>query len=158
VTSATNNETVMTEGMHISALTDQGQIIISAGHGYERTYAWGKCYGTVEMWPRTERWYGSLGLYYPGPGSHWKKCEGILRAVVQEGQQHFKSVQEALDWIHSYTYFKFVYSNDGLVVGWKLVPAREQLSAEIWQIFINGKKPTSLPGASANAVRVSYNK
>jgi hypothetical protein len=107
------------------------------------------------MWPREERWYGSLGLCYPGPGHHWKEHNGITRGVVEEGQQHFDSVEAAMEWIAQRTWMPFVYRNDGLMVGWGKVPGRYQLDVEVWQLMINGEKPASLPGATDEAIKVS---
>jgi hypothetical protein len=106
------------------------------------------------MDPRGERWYGSLGLYYPGPGDHWKEHNGITRGVVEEGQQHFKSIKEAMAWIEKRKYMPFVYRNDGLMVGWSKTPERRQLTVEVWQILINGKKPMALPGAQDSAIEI----
>jgi hypothetical protein len=47
-----------------------------------------------------------------------------------------------------------VYRNDGLAVGWMLVPARRQLDVEVWQIYVNGKKPGRLPGARDDLIDV----
>lgn len=105
------------------------------------------------MWPRQERWYGSLGLYYPGPGNHWKSHNGITRGVLGEGQQHFKTVEETLAWISEQKrWMPFVYRNDGLVVGWRKVPPRKQLNVEVWQIYINGEKPMALPGSEDDKI------
>src|SRR4030095_13075449 len=65
-------EIVMTPGMEIRAQTPNGKIGIRAGPGFKRTYFWDSdCEGSVTLWPRVERWHGSLGLYYPGPGNTW---------------------------------------------------------------------------------------
>ena len=95
------------------------------------------------MSPRNERWYGSLGLIYPGPGSHWlPKHEGISRGVLEEGQQNFKNMEEAMIWLNKQKdIFPLVYSDDGLVVSYAKYLPREQLTVDVWQILINGKKP-----------------
>src|SRR5688572_5319351 len=79
------NETVMTPGMRITATTAAGTLSITAVDELTRCYTWEGATRCVEMWPRTERWYGSLGLYHPGPGAHWKEHRGITRCVVEEG-------------------------------------------------------------------------
>ena len=65
-------EIVMTPGMQITAHTEKGEITIRAGDGFERFYTWDGATRSVKLWPRKTRWYGSLGIYYPGPGQHWK--------------------------------------------------------------------------------------
>ena len=48
----------------------------------------------------------------------------------------------------------FVYRSDGLMVGWGKNLARKQLSVEVWQILIDGKKPKSLPGSEDEKIVV----
>jgi hypothetical protein len=153
-----NNEIVMSPGMKITAITSEGKITITAGKGLKRSYTWEGATRSVEMWPRDERWYGSLGLYFPGPGEHWKAHKGITRGVVEEGQQHFKSREEALKWLAGRKYLPYVYRNDGLVVGWQKVPARKQLNVEVWQIYIKGKKPAKLAASQDDKVVVDQPK
>jgi hypothetical protein len=48
----------------------------------------------------------------------------------------------------------YVYRDDGLVVGWQKVPARRQLNVEVWQIYIDGRKPARLDGSQNDKVKV----
>ena len=160
------NEIVMVPGMEITATTELGRITIDAGTELQRTYRWDGCEGTVEMWRRRRRWYGSLGIYYPGPGDHWKDCGGITRAVVDENWWHFNSVeaalkgiQEANDGYNSYNGNKkpiryYVYTDDGLVVMWSKTPERKQLNVEVRQVLIDGRKPAGLPGSRNNDLSI----
>ncbi len=148
------NEIVMTPGMRITATTSVGVIAITAGKGLERFYTWEGATRSVAMWPRDERWYGSLGLYYPGPGDHWKEHKGITRGVVEEGQQHFASEADALKWIRARDWMPFVYTHDGLVVGWGKVASRRQLNVEVWQIYIKGELPVKLEGGQDDKIVV----
>lgn len=150
------NEVVMSPGMKITAETPKGKITITAGKGLKRSYTWEGATRSVEMWPRAKRWYGSLGLYYPGPGEHWKEHKGITRAVVAEGQQHFKSVEEFRKWLADRNWIPLVYSDDGLVVGWKA--ADNTLHVEVWQIYINGMKPVKLDGSQNDKVQTGDGK
>lgn len=146
------NEVVMAQGSRLTATTPVGKIVIVAGQGLRRSYTWDGATRAVEMWPRDKRWYGSLGLYYPGPGNHWREHEGISRGVVQEGQQHFETTAEAMDWLKKLQWQPHVWNNSGLVVGWSKTPARQQLNVDVWQLYIGGKKPTKLPGADDKAI------
>ena len=83
----------------------------------------------------------------PGAGEHWRDHGGITQCVTDEGQQHFKSVDEALKWIDGRNWMPFVYRDDGLMVGWRKNLERKELSVEVWQILIDGKKPRRLPGS-----------
>ncbi len=148
-------ELVMSVGMRITAVTPSGRIAITALDRLTRSYTWAGATRTVEMGPRSERWYGSLGAYYPGPGDHWDEHNGITRGVVEEGQQHFKSSAEALKWIRSRTWMPYVYRDNGLVVGWDKTLPRRQLNVEVWQILIGGKKPRKLPGSQNDKITVT---
>lgn len=148
------NETVMTPGMRIQATTPVGTIVIIATDELARSYAWEGETRSVKMERRYQRWYGSLGLYFPGIGEHWKVHKGITRAVTEEGQQHFKSTDEAMAWIRSRNWMPYVYRDDGLMVGWAKNLSRKQLNVEAWQILVDGKKPARLPGSEDEKIVV----
>ncbi len=149
-------ELVMTPGMRIGAATSTGKIEIVAGEGLFRSYTWEGETRSVCLIPREKRWYGSLGAYYPGPGRHWRIHNGITRGVLQEGQQHFRTVDEAMAWLREQRgYHPLVHRNDGLVVVFGKVAEREQLNVEVWQIFIGGKKPAELQGSADARITVT---
>ena len=149
-------ELVLTTGMTITATTSTGTILISSGPELNRTYTWEGASRSATLWPRAERWYGSLGAYYPGPGEHWPEHNGITRGVLQEGQQHFASEQEATDWLRKQSgYYPTVYRDDGLVVSFCKTVARRQINVEVWQILIDGVKPQTLPGSDNSKISVT---
>jgi hypothetical protein len=152
------NEVAMSPRMKIIATTTNGTITITSGKGLQRSYTWDGATRSVEMWPRTERWYGSLGIYFPGPGDHWKEHNGITRGVVSEEQLHFKTLEEANQWIGTPKYMPVVHRNDGLVVGWEKNLPRKQLTVEVVQIYIDGKKPTKLPDSQDDKIVVEQTK
>lgn len=154
------NEIVMPALSTIEAETPNGLIIIKSGKGLKRSYTWNGETRYVNMIPREERWYGSLGLYYPGSGFHWSATkDGIKRGVLEEGQQHFKTIDEALKWIQKQLYWGAVYRDDGLLVQFNKTGAPAYtLSVSVWQIFINGKKPKHLDGSTNNAIITSWDK
>lgn len=145
----------MTPGMAVTAKTKVGTIKVTALGPLTRAYTWEGATRSLEMIPRGERWYGSMGLYFPGPGDHWKIHNGITRAVVEEGQRTFKSVAEFQRFVKERKWLTYVYRNDGLMVGWDKVLDRRQLNVEVWQIVINGRKPKKLPGATDSAITLS---
>ena len=152
-------ELVMQPGMTITAVTTTGTIVISAGHGLDRAYAWEGASRAVTLWPRPERWYGSFGAYYPGPGEHWREHNGITRGVLEEGQQHFETEEQALDWLRKQSgYEPTVYRDDGLVVSFGKTLPRRQLDVNVWQIFIHGVKPLTLPGSDNGKIGVTDTK
>ena len=153
-------ELVMNEGAKISVKTSRGEVTVVAGKGLNRTYSWRECSLTSEMWPRLSRWYGSLGAYDAAPQGFLgrifaKKCEGISRTVVDEGQIHFDDGITLMKWllmrIPSET---SVWTNDGLVFSWLLTPGRYQLSADLFQVCIDGQRPTKLPNSRDQAFTV----
>ena len=145
-------ELVMSEGMEIKAKTQNGEISIKAGKGLNRSYIWDGAVRTAELWPRKSRWYGSFGAYYPGPGLHWKNHNGIKRGVLDEGQQNFETVEEALAWLKLPYNSDCVYRDDGLVVCYSKNLERFQLNVSVWQIYIGGKKPYIPPESAGDRV------
>ena len=135
------NEIVMPPNTTITATTKEGTITIKSGKGLKRYYTWDGATRSVVMWPRPERWYGSFGLYYPGPGSHWASNHGVTRGVLQEGRQSFNTQEEAEAWLKK-NWLPCVYNDSGLVVCFGKSPARKQINVDVWQIYIGGKIPS----------------
>jgi hypothetical protein len=139
-------EKAMEPNTRITAISPIGTIQITSGTGLKRSYTWDGETRSVEMWPRTRRWMGSKGIYFPGPGEHWKPVNGLTRGVVQEGVQNFSSNAAAMRWIADYPGYKYKpYRSDGLCVWWDKNLERSQLSVDVFQILIKHKKPRSLP-------------
>ncbi|MBU4357632.1 MAG: hypothetical protein KJ822_20135 [Proteobacteria bacterium] len=155
-----NNGIVMTEGMKITASNNVGTITIKAGSGFERSYTWEGDTRSVVMWPRKERWGGKLGLYFPGSGNHWKEHNRITRAVLEEAERNFNSMEEVVLFVNDSTRKNYtVYRDDGLVVTWhkaiKPSPgAGSTLFVNVWQLYINEKKPTKILGSQNDKIIV----
>ncbi len=147
---------MMGPGLKITASDADSSISVRAGSEYDRIYSWAGCEGSVGLYARADRWYGSLGIYYPGSGiTWWIPCKGINRAVVEEGQQHFRSVSDALEWVRALPRsFHTAYRGDGLVIQWLQSPGRSQLNVDVWQVCIAGDRPKDLPGADDSRVTV----
>lgn len=147
-------ESVLSDGMRISASTSSGKILIEGINGFTRVYSGDNWSITSTLIPRTTRWYGSLGLYDPASSS---SMHG--RLLVDEGKQFFTSESEALRYMQylSGYYGKLTYNNSGLVIAYKVIdieggePTR---SLTIWQFYINGKKPTKLRGAVDQNIKI----
>lgn len=147
-------EVVMAPESSITADTATGTITITSGKGLMRSYTWEGATRSVEMEARTKRWYGSLGLSFPGPGDHWKVHNGITRGVLEEAQIRFTTVAAAMKWIKERSkWLPLVYRNDGLLVGFGKTLPRGQLNVEVWQIYINGRKPKTLLGSQDAKIR-----
>ena len=168
-------EAVMVEGMTISFTNSHGSMTVTADKGYERRYTWARDTRTVTMYPRKKRWYGSLGMYNPGAYisgnlEQWKEHDGIKRFVVEEGQRHFTNTAEAIEWTRHGSgnpdNLDYIYNDTGLVVGMdkqpRLLEERKKtdfpgtLEVDVWQIYINGKKPQKLDGSKNQDITVYY--
>jgi len=152
-----HSEIVMPLNSTIKAVTKTGEIIIKSGNGLKRYYQFDGVVRSVVKWPREERWYGSLGLYYPGSGYHWSEHNGISRCSVEEGQLHFKAVEDAMLWIKKQKGFNpTVYRDDGLVVSYGKNLARKQLNVDVFQIYINDSRPKKLEGSNNSMIITSW--
>jgi hypothetical protein len=147
-------EVVMSPGMKITATTSMGTIVVTAADELTRSYTWDGATRAIEMQPQKSRFFGSLGLFHDGITVHWREHHGIARCSTEEGQQDFKTVDELMKWIKEPERLKPVYRNDGLTVGWYKDLPRKMLDVQVWQILINGKKPTRLPGSQDDKIVV----
>lgn len=147
-------EHVLTDGVVITAETPEGPVRIAGKKGTKRIYsgdAWSK---TRHLDPRDVRWYGSLGLYDAALSS---SPHG--RLLLDEGRLFFDSTRDAVRYLRSRA-VPLVYNNRGLAVGLKVAewPGKERKepvrTVEVWQIYIKGEKPKSLPGAKDGAISV----
>ena len=151
-----NNETVMIPGMSIAVENVNGRLIITAGKNYLRSFTWAGGTRSIIAWPRKERWNGSLGIYYPGEGNNWKEHDGITRLVFEEGILNFNSLDSLLKYLTRYEdKSKVAYNDSGLFVFWdKNKGAGGTLNVILWQLVINGKKPSRLPGSHNEKIKM----
>jgi uncharacterized protein len=147
-------EVVMSPGMRITATTSVGTIAITAADELTRSYTWDGATRSVEMEPQKARFFGSLGLFHVAQGEHWRDHHGITRCFTDEGQQHFKTVEEAIKWSKERDRSPLVYRDDGLMVGWNKFVGGKKLQVEVWQILLDGKKPERLPGSQNDKIVV----
>lgn len=146
-------EPVMCPGMNIDVARESERLKIFAKDLKARRYEIVGQTIEVDLIPRSSRWRGSLGLYLPSGTDDF-------HLVLDEGQQHFYSEKEAHDWIEIVgDRLGYVYSSDGLVIGWKLQELTKSdqkavLHVDLWQIYIQGKKPISLKGANNKSIDI----
>lgn len=146
------NEIVLDNGTRLVATTPQGEIRIEAGPGLLRRYTWDGATRAVVMKPRESRYAGSLGIYYEGTPPGWQPHAGIYKVDVEEGQHRFDNLSDAKIWMQIRR-LHYVHTSDGLVVGWKR--KNGVLQVEVWQFYVDGKKPSYLPGAKNHLIRVN---
>ena len=143
----------MSPGFKVCATNSSGKICILAETKVIRHITFDGVTRSVKMIPRKQRWYGKLGLYFPGSGNHWKNHNGITRGIINEAQLHFSNKEELLNFLnHYYNESEAVYNDDGLYISWSKSTRPDKkvggyLRLSIYQIMINGRKPDSLPGS-----------
>lgn len=141
------SEVVLKPGTSVTATNANGTVTIEAGEGTERTFKGQGWTQTKKLVARRERWIRSLGLYSPSGN-----------VMADEGRLHFASTSEALRYLYvGSDFYKPVYTNNGLVFGYFFDasgwPTMRHI--ELYQIYINGKRPTAIPGADDSALSVS---
>lgn len=153
-------EMVLSPGMKICAVDNGSHICIVAGENNKRTISLNGKTQTIYLVPRTERWYGTLGLVSPNhPLNLWEDDKGVSMANIEEAQIHYKSI-EAVEKSLTNPFNKRwggheVYNDDGLSIHWKITQMQDRqniFDLSIYQILINGKKPKKLSGSSNSQI------
>jgi serine/threonine-protein phosphatase 6 regulatory ankyrin repeat subunit B len=149
-----DGELVMSPGTRITAKTSVGTIAITAVDEKTRAYSWDGATFAVERLPAAERIFAEDGLYYKGMGEHWRGHHGVTHCLTKEADKPFITLEDAMAWIKEPERKTFVYRGDGLMVGWGKTADAKQIAIEVWQIFIDGKKPNRLPGSQDDKIVV----
>ncbi len=139
--------------MRITAKTPVGTIAITAVDERTRSYTWDGGKFAVERLPAAERFFGEDGLFYKC-SQNWRKNRGITGCLTKEANKLFITVEDAMAWIKEPDRASFVYCGDGLMVGWSKAGGPMPLTVEVWQILIDGKKPTQLAGSEDDNIVV----
>ena len=149
------SEVVMSSGMQIEGTNPNGTVVVIAGDGALRSYKGDGWETSTRLIARTTRWNGSLGLYDPADSA-----SPFGRVLKEEGRLYFSSVDEAMRWLYvGSLHNKPVFTNNGLVFCYSVAKPHESWQGTvydvgIWQLYINGKRPTVLPGADDRAISV----
>ncbi len=148
----------MSEGMTIKANTSHGFLEIRAGEGCAREYTWSGKSLKTNLIPRTERWYGQLGLI---SGNMKIPFPNVVIMNIQEHQANYNSYEPFLKYRNngedSDVYE--VYNDEGLLLKFiKRVSPSDQIALDILvgQILINGHKPSKLLGSRNSDILVSF--
>ena len=79
------------------------------------------------------------------------------RVVASDSQLHFDSMSDIDKWLYqSSGVLDWVYTDDGLVVGFNKNPSRNQVDIAVYQLYLNGEKPKKLKGSRPENIKVSY--
>jgi hypothetical protein len=142
-------ELVMTRRCEIQATTETASMKIWASADLARSYEWKGVTENTVLESSKKSGSGDPGVYFHGSAS-WPehKHDGTVCGEFREGLKKFQTPEQAMEWILQQSeQYPTVYRNDGLLVSCGKNPERKQITVEVWQIFINGNKPASLPGS-----------
>ena len=145
-------ELAMEPGMIIEATNKNGTVIIEYISPLERRYKWGRYDEKRTLIPRKERFRGLLGAY--DPASTFLISYGP-RIVADDSQRHFQNMEEVNAKLYeSSAVMDWVYTDDGLVVGFSKDPTSKAVNIDVYQYYINGKKPTELKGSRPENIKI----
>jgi hypothetical protein len=145
-------ELAMEPGMHIEATNKNGTVSIDYIDPLKRRFRWEDHDEVRTLIPRKERWLGELGAYDPAPAYIWEVF--TPRIVATDSQLHFDSMSDIDKWLYqSSPVLDWVYTDDGLVVGFSKNPNRYQVNVAVYQLYLNGKKPTNLEGSRPENIK-----
>jgi hypothetical protein len=168
-TEAAPSEIVLPIGATVTGPSNEGELRVTAVTPTKREYKWDHKNIAFDLWPRSQRLSGALGMGLPtlppwGGG-------GLSHVVLDEFQLHFHSTAAVIRDLKKQNtdfpeepHFATYWTADGLVVQFHFERARDFLALEAWvaQYCINGEKPKNLPGATsavtlrdANGQRIS---
>ncbi|MES1927309.1 SH3 domain-containing protein [Salinisphaera sp. T31B1] len=146
------NEVVLSDNTQLVADAPFGPIKIEAGPGLRRVFTWNDVRRGAVVEPRESRFAGSMGITYDGQPPVWQPAEGVTQLEYEEGQRRFENMDDATIWMQIRR-LHYVYNNSGIVVGWQ--QNGDTLKVELWQFYIDGKQPTSMPNADDSAITIS---
>lgn len=157
---ACNNPPIVTDNVlepkqSVEATNRFGTIRIEYVSPTERKYKWDDSAQTVEMIPRKERFLGALGIYNPASRA---SEGGPVRIVTQESKLRFQKIDDVYRFLYqSSEIMDWVYTRDGLVVGFGKAPDRNQINVDLWQVLVDGRKPSDLRGARDASIHLVGN-
>jgi hypothetical protein len=145
----------------IQARTRVGKITIDLGAGLLRTIRWNRLKREIELSPWCFEDNGHRSSCFIGhqrwTGYCWQRADGFTRRSYREGVQDFGSQESALAWIRERKNegMPLVYTSKGLVAGWYKDQPFEAIYVDLYQLTIQGKIPTDLPGSEDRKITVT---
>ena len=144
---------VLSRGQSVEAHNRNGTIRISYITPVKRKFDWDGKSKVIKMIPREEAFDRKLGLYEPAEA--WGLNLFETRLVVQESTIDFDNYHQIYASLkQSSAVLDWVYTSDGLVVGFGRTPSRKQINIDLWQLLIGGQKPKRLAGARPSDIRL----
>lgn len=143
---------VLRPGQSVEATNKFGSVRVSYVSPLKRKFEWDGDSQTIKLIARPEPFDGESGLY--DPADCFLTCQ-TPRLVVEEAGHDFDSYDQIYTFlVQGSAVMDWVYSSDGLVVGFGRSPTREQINIYVKQLTIHGQKPIGLHGARNGAIRL----
>jgi hypothetical protein len=149
-------ELAMLPGMKIEAKNKNGEFGIEWLGPLKRKYNWNGKTATRTLIPRKERFMGRLGAYDPASAS-FITVMFRTRIVADDSVLNFSTMKEIEAKLYeSSAVYDWVYTDDGLVLGFSESPDRHQVNIDVYQFLLNGKKPNGIKGSRPELIKVSF--
>jgi hypothetical protein len=146
----------MQPGMMIEAKNKNGEFSIEWLGPLKREYGWNGKKTTRTLIPREERFRGRLGAYDPASAS-FITVLFRTRIVADDSILNFSTMEEIEARLYEGSaVFDWVYTDDGLVLGFSKSPDRHQVSIDVYQFLLNGKKPNGIKGSRPELIKISF--
>lgn len=150
-------ELALDENVIVEATNKNGAVLIEYISPLMRRYKWDKYDELRALIPRKERWMGLLGAYAPAEQNIWNIFSP--RIVAEDSRLYFNNKTEMEKWLFQGKDVKdWVYTNDGLVVGFFKSPDRDQVNIEVYQLYVDGAKPTIMEGSRPKNIKITKKK
>lgn len=109
----------------------------------------------IDLLPRKEPFLGKWGLYEPASKWFYEIWKPRHRLVIEESLRHFENAEQ----IHAELYegrdvYKWVWNDQGYVVGFFTDPVRHQTNVCLYRFLIGGKPFTAFPPCEGGFVNV----
>ena len=79
------------------------------------------------------------------------------RIVANDSEIHFDNMDELVKFLYQGSeYYDWTYTDDGLIVGFGHDDTREQVNIDVFQAFVDGKKPDVIDGSRSDNIHVIY--
>ena len=146
-------EVVLHPGETIEARNKFGTVQVTYVSPLKRKYQWDGKTRVVKMIARPDRFLGELGLYEPA--GCWIIACPNPRLVVREAFHDFPNDEELYRFLYQGSgVMDWVYTDDGLVVGFGRSQERQQINVDVRQLTVRGQKPVGLRGARNEDIRL----
>ena len=140
----------MAPGLSVSATNENGEAEITYVNRITRQFVVNDKKSTVRMIPRARRFAGMMGLYEPASriffslGTRWVVADELINFENQKELDRFLYQGSAV--------FDWVFTDDGLTVGFFSSPDGANVNVDVFQLFVNGIKPTKIEGSRPDQI------